>query len=203
MQTKPQKLFKEVSSKSLLTGSIIAVFIIATPYFFYLYEGFPNIKVWKTSFFGIDITYDSNYYQSVNVVGWILFGKLIPLILLLIWFFTCKHWWYHSILIPICMYVFQIYTTLQEDMVNDRIEIWYLAPLILFAFVFVYGIRMRIFDRIHNIDFSELKRGTIKGEIKEKKKKDYPYEGSYSPTIARENEEEYEDDGDNEPLYMG
>ncbi len=101
------------------------------------------------------------------------------------------------------MYVFQIYTTLQEDMVSDRIEIWYLAPLILFAFVFVYGIRMRIFDRIHNIDFSELKRGTLKGEIKKENKKEYPYEASYLPSLAREDEEEFEDDGDNEPLYMG
>ncbi len=67
MQTKRQKLFKEVSSKSLLTGSLIAAFIIATPYFFYLYEGIPHIKVWNFSILGIDFTYDSNYYVSANM----------------------------------------------------------------------------------------------------------------------------------------
>jgi hypothetical protein len=205
MQTKHQKLFKKVSSESLLTGSILAAFIVATPYFFYLYEGFPNVIVWKTSIFGYKFVYDSVYYQSVNVVAWILFGKVIPLFLLLIWFFTCKHWWYHAILVPICMYVVQIFLTLKDDgqIIDSTSGILFLAPIILIMFIFLYQIRMKIFDKIHNIDFSELNRVTLKGEIKEENKKDSPFEASYSPSLAHEDEEEYEEDDDNEPLYMG
>jgi len=202
MQTKPQKKYLNRPLKSLLAGSFIAAFLAASPYFFYIYEGFPHVKVWKSSFFGLNFIYDSNYYESVNVVGWILFGKIIPLLFLLIWFFTCKHWWYHAIIIPICMYTFQIYGTLDDDlMFADSYEIYFLAPLILFALIFLYGIRMRIFDRVYGIEFGELKRGTLKGEIKEENKKDYPIEASYSPSLAHE--EEYEEDDDNEPLYMG
>jgi len=202
MRTKHQKKYVNRQLGSLLAGSFIAAFLAASPYFFYLYEGFPAVRSWKTSFLDIDINYTTEFYSDVNVLAWILFSKLIPLSFLFIWFFTCKHWWYHAIIIPICMYTFQIYGTLDDDNAfTDFGEIYVLAPLILFALVFLYGIRMKIFDKIHNIDYSELNRVTLKGEIKEENKKDYPFEASYSPSLAHE--EEYEDDDDNEPLYMG
>jgi hypothetical protein len=202
MQIKPQKKFTKAGLSSLLTGSLIAAFLAASPYFFYLYEGFPDVQIWKTSFFGIDFTYVSSFYNSVYVVAWTLTGKVIPLIFMMIWFITCKHWWYHAILIPICMYTFQIYGTLNDDLAfADSYEIYYLAPIIFFALIFLYGIRMKIFDKLHNIDFSELNRVSLKGEIKEENKKDYPFEASYSPSITHEEFEE--EDDDNEPLYMG
>jgi len=185
-----RKKLTQERSKSLLTGSLIAAFIAATPYFFYLYEGFPDIKVWETSFFGFQFRYESNFYESVNVMGWMLFSKLIPLLLLLIWFFTCKNWWYHALLIPICMYLLQIYGLFEDDILyKDSIEIYYLAPLVLIALIFLYTIRMKIFDRIHNIDLSELERVSLKGDIKneESLKEEYP-NGQ---------------DDDDEPLFMG
>lgn len=185
-----QKKLKKRQSKSLLTGSLIAAFIAASPYFFYLYEGFPAVKVWETSFFGIDLKYDSQFYENVNVVGWILFGKIIPLFFLLIWFLTCKHWWYHSILVPICMYFFQILGTFNDDLsFIDSNEIFYLAPLVLLALIFLYTVRMKIFDRIHNIDLTELERVSIKGEIKDE-------DGLTSQYAS-------DDEDDDEPLFMG
>tara|TARA_R110002012_G_scaffold55885_6_gene142618 strand:+ start:1349 stop:1924 length:576 start_codon:yes stop_codon:yes gene_type:complete len=189
MQIMQQKWLKKRQSKSLLAGSLIAAFIAASPYFFYLYEGFPAVKVWETSFFGIDFKYESSYYENVNVVGWILFGKFIPLSFLIIWFFTCKHWWYHSILVPIIMYVFQIYGTLEDDLTfMDSKEIFYLAPIVLFSLIFLYTIRMKIFDRIHNIDLTELERVSLKGDIKDEDGLSNQYE---------------DDDDDDEPLFMG
>ena len=88
----------------LLTGSIIAILIAFSPYIFYLYEIFPDGPVWENSFF----TYKSLYYENVLTAAWTYLGKITPLLLLLIWFFTCKHWWYHVILVPIAMYSFQI-----------------------------------------------------------------------------------------------
>ncbi|WP_290493550.1 MULTISPECIES: hypothetical protein [unclassified Leeuwenhoekiella] len=182
---------KKVESLSLLTGSLIAAILAASPYFFYLYEGFPDVKVWETSFFGLNIRYDSQHYQSIYVVAWTLTGKVIPLVLLLIWFFTCKHWWYHAILIPIVMLGLQIYYTLNDDLsFVDSNEIFILAPLILVMLIFSYGIRMKIFDRIHNIDLSELERVTIKGELKEEEENQNIYSNSF-------------DEDDDEPLFMG
>src|SRR5690606_14594748 len=101
--TKKISGYQKTDKKSLVIGSIVATFIAATPYLFYLYESVPNTKVWNTFLF----SYESRGYESVFVLAWTLTGKLIPLILLCIWFFTCKHWWYHVLLIPISMYTYQ------------------------------------------------------------------------------------------------
>ncbi|WP_442845667.1 hypothetical protein [Leeuwenhoekiella sp. H156] len=188
-----QKKLTQQRSKSLLAGSLIAAFIVASPYFFYLYEGVPDIEVWNFSFLGIELSYSSRFYESANVAAWIIFGKAFPLIFLIIWFFTCKHWWYHSLLIPIFMYGYQIYGTIADDMrfKDNTFDIIYLGPLIFIALIFLYTIRMKIFDRIHNIDLSELERVTLKGEIKDEDEKSKKlYSDSY-------------DDDDEEPLFMG
>src|SRR5690606_15043984 len=115
------------------------------------YEIFPNGKVWENSFF----TYESKYYESVLTAAWTYLGKLTPLLLLLIWFFTCKHWWYHAILIPIIMYAFQLFTAflqdayLQEIIFLDIDGLLYLAPFFIFVLIIVYLVRTQIFDRIY------------------------------------------------------
>src|SRR5690606_20037679 len=95
------------------------------------------------------------------VAAWTYLGKIVPFMLLLIWFFTCKHWWYHAILIPISMYTYQILSTVYEDFyqeVNpmDTDQLIYLAPFFLIILVIVYLVRTQIFDRIYGIDLSEL-----------------------------------------------
>ncbi|WP_423818864.1 hypothetical protein V5739_15100 [Salinimicrobium sp. TIG7-5_MAKvit] len=150
------------SSKFLLTGSLIALFIGFSPYLFYLYEIFPSGSVWENSFF----TYESKYYQSVNVAIWTYLNKLVPLLLLLIWFFTCKHWWYHVILIPLVMYAYQLFSAFYEDQYMDVIaldsdDLIFLAPFFIIIFSIVYLIRIKIFDRIYGIDLSEIERENI------------------------------------------
>ncbi|RKS52971.1 hypothetical protein BC962_1216 [Gillisia mitskevichiae] len=148
----------EGSSRFLLTGSILAFLIAFSPYIFYLYEIFPSGPVWENSFF----IYESKYYGSVNVAMWTYFGKITPLFLLLIWFFTCKHWWYHAILIPISMYAYQIVSTVYDDVYQekpvsfDTDGLIYLAPFFIGILVIVYLVRIQIFDRIYGIDLSEL-----------------------------------------------
>ena len=193
MQTKQLKngklRYHHNSSKktNLIVGTIVAVFISVTPYFFYLYQGIPDEPVWD-SFFG---TITSNYYESVQVMGYILIGKLIPLFLLLIWFFTCKHWWYHALLIPIFMFTFQAYTVINADMKTaDSNEFFVLAPIIFVLLIFSYTVRMRVFDKVHGIDFGELARGNWKGEIVE--------DENQKDNLDLEDEDEDDDD----PLFM-
>ncbi len=191
MQTKHSTRGKEKSRrtdktkvKTLITGTIIASFIIACPFLFYLYQGFPEAPTWESPFG----TIRSYFWEDVSYFAWVILGKLIPFLLLLIWFFTCRHWWYHVILVPLCMYAFQIYSTMNTDMYStDTTEIYVLAPVIFIMAIFSYTVRTKIFDKIHGIDLSELNRVNWKGELQGKSKADA-------------NEEEDEDD--NEPLFM-
>lgn len=173
-----------VKKRNLFIGTIIAVFLIISPYIFYQYMAFPDELSMETPF-GI---YRSAHYGSIQTMAWVLFQKIIPLFLLFIWFFTCKHWWYHAILVPICMLSFQTYSVLNDDLkFSDSNEFFILAPLVLVMLIFSYTIRMRVFDKIHGIDFSELSRGNWKGEIA-------------TPTEDVENEDDDEDE--DEPIFM-
>ena len=158
---------KQLSTKGrsafLLTGSIFAICIAFSPYVFYLYEIFPTGPVWENSFF----TYESKYYKDVATAAWTYLGKVTPLFLLLIWFFTCKHWWYHVILVPIAMYSFQIVAVVYDDVYlaseyfADTDQLLYLAPFFILILSIVYLIRIKIFDRIYGIDLSEIERENI------------------------------------------
>jgi hypothetical protein len=143
--------FLAADKKSLITGSIVATLIAVTPYLFYLYESVPDIQVWDTFLF----TYDSKFYGSVFVLAWTLAGKVIPLFLLLIWFFTCRHWWYHVILVPIAMYSYQIFVTLKQDITNlDANQLIYLIPIMAVIIPTIYLIRAQIFNKINDANKS-------------------------------------------------
>ena len=132
-------------SKGLVIGSIIATLIAITPYLFYLYESVPNTKIWNTFLF----TYDSTFWEDVNYAMWVLIGKLIPLYLLFLWFFTCRHWWYHTLLVPIAMYLFQIVVMLFTDTNLDEFQLAYMIPVMAIVIPSIYLIRARIFNEIN------------------------------------------------------
>lgn len=157
------KLSIKLQSRFLLTGSLIAICIAFSPYLFYLYEIFPSGRVWENSFF----TYESKYYENVLTAAWTYLSKITPLFLLFIWFFTCKHWWYHVILVPIVMYAYQLISTVYEDMFlepnkfMDSDQLIYLAPIFIVILSVVYLIRIKVFDRIYGIDLSEIERENL------------------------------------------
>ncbi|WP_081210883.1 hypothetical protein [Salegentibacter sediminis] len=157
------KLSTKEQSKFLLLGSFIAISIAFSPYLFYLYEIFPSGRTWETSLF----TYESLYYENVMTAAWTYLGKLTPLFLLLIWFFTCKHWWYHIILIPMAMYTYQIVVTFYQDVyletayIMDTDGLIYLAPFFIAILSIVYLIRIKIFDRVYGIDLSEIEETDV------------------------------------------
>src|SRR5690606_13707571 len=162
MKSKNKPLTKG-SSEFLLLGSILAFLIAFSPYLFYLYEIFPSGPVWENSFF----TYESKYYKDVLTAAWTYLGKITPLFLLLIWFFTCKHWWYHVILVPIIMYAYQIIVTFYDDVylesrfLMDTNGLIYLAPFFIVILSIVYLVRIKIFDRIYGIDLSEIEQENL------------------------------------------
>jgi low affinity Fe/Cu permease len=141
------KYLDKVSKKELILGSIIATYIAITPYLFTLWEGVPNQETWDT-FLG---SYTSPYYESVQILVWTLLGKLIPLLLLIIWMFTNRHWWFHVLIVPIAMYVYQIITVLNDDLeFSDENQILYLLPVMAIIIPSIYLIRAKMFNKLND-----------------------------------------------------
>jgi len=136
------------SRKNLIIGSILGTYVAITPFLFYLYEFVPTQKTWDTWLF----TYDSNNYGDANVAMWVLAMKIIPLLLALIWFFTCKHWWYHVLIVPIAMFTFQVVSAFNADVYMDEVHILYLLPIMAIVFPSIYLIRARMFNKINDED---------------------------------------------------
>lgn len=151
--------------RSLFMGSIVATLIAISPYIFYLYNNFPEEPTWEVFIF----SFNSPTYQDLNAAAWIFLGKFVPLYLLLLWFLTCRHWWYHVILIPIAMYIFQLVSVINDEAkYYDEFEIYYLIPIMLIIIPLVYLIRLKLFDKIvHGIDMKKLDEELKKYEVEE------------------------------------
>jgi magnesium-transporting ATPase (P-type) len=150
-ENKKEKLSETVNkiSRSAVVGTIIGTFIALTPFLWSLYEGVPDEVFWDT-FLG---TYESKEWESAQYAMWVLTGKLVPLLLLLIWFFTNKNWWYHALLVPIIMYIFQIYGTIQGDVNRiDELQLVYMLPVTALVIPSIYLIRAKMFNKINEAD---------------------------------------------------
>lgn len=90
-------------------------------------------------------------------------GKCIPFLLLVLWFFTCKHWWRHAILIPIGMYAFQIFSILNDETKYfDVVEIWYVFPIMLCIVPVIYFIRAKLFAEVNGDNLEEFEKNLQK-----------------------------------------
>jgi hypothetical protein len=135
----------------LIIGSFIATFIALTPYFYYLYESVPATQVWDTFLF----KYDAGSWESANYAMWILTSKLIPLLLLIIWFFTCRHWWHHTLLVPIAMYIYQIigFFNVSNNYI-DEFQLMHLVPVMAIIVPSIYLIRAQMFNKLNTANKS-------------------------------------------------
>jgi hypothetical protein len=145
---------KATYRKSILVNSLIVVLIAITPYLFQLYEYVPAVETWETPFF----TLDKRDYDDVQVLVWISLNKAIPLLLMIIWFFTCSKWWYHVILIPMFMFGFQLFTAINDkSSILDVVEFTWLLPIMMIIIPFVYFIRIKLMDKlVYGIDLKKI-----------------------------------------------
>ena len=153
--------YQDKGKNSLIQGGIV-VFIIAITPFFILFIQRISIRfksIWESSFFTIKTSYPSVYH-----LAWYLTGKCIPLLLLFIWFFTCKHWWHWIILVPIAMYSFQLWGIINESNDFDEVELIYILPLMMILIPFVYVIRAKLFAKIRYDDLT-----TFEEELSQKR----------------------------------
>ena len=142
--------------KRFTLESLAVLLILITPFLFKIHEYFPEDPEAKVSILGFEIT--RNGFQDISVYVWFLLGKFIPLYLLTLWFLTCKHWWYHIILIPLCMYAFQIFEVLySNDKYIDVENVLWILPVCMVLIPFVYFLRLKLFDKyVHGIDMEAM-----------------------------------------------
>ena len=134
--------------------SIGLILIVLSPFIFKIHEFLPKDPEETISFLGM--TFDRNGFNHLSAYSWFLLNKIVPLYLLIIWFFTCKHWWYHILLIPICMYAFQIFEGVYLDVVDTKNVLWIL-PLCMVLIPFVYFVRIKLYDKyVHGIDLEAM-----------------------------------------------
>ncbi|WP_240321073.1 hypothetical protein [Kordia sp. SMS9] len=141
--------------RNIISNTIIVVIIAITPYLFQLYEYVPeDTNEWKTAFF----TLKDNNYSDVKTLVWVSMSKAIPLLLMIIWFFTCNKWWYHVLLIPMFMFGFQLFTAINNKSgILDVVEIYWLVPIMMIVIPFVYLIRIKLMDKlVHGIDLKKI-----------------------------------------------
>jgi hypothetical protein len=167
LSTRPKKKQQIAAKRRFFVDSLIVIFIILSPFIFKLYEYVSDEAGATFNVLGIII--DDNGFQNLRVYVWFLLGKLVPLSLLVIWFFTCKHWWYHIILIPILMYAFQIFEEIySDDKFIDTENVLWLLPVCIILIPFVYFIRIKLYDKyVHGIDLE-----AIDAELEALKSKD-------------------------------
>lgn len=142
--------------KRIFIESAVAFFIILSPFVFKSHEYLPNDGTESFSFLGIEIS--RNGFPSLEMHAWFLVSKLVPLYLMVIWFLTCKHWWYHIIIIPIMMYAFQLFENYfsESDTVDSENLMW-LLPICIVVIPFVYFIRLKLYDKhVHGIDLDAM-----------------------------------------------
>lgn len=146
----------KTGESTLFLGGLIVLIIAVTPFIFYSYESFPSSQTWETSFFNIETSFPDWYSFA-----WYFVSKAVPLLLLLIWFFTCRHWWHWIILVPLAMYAFQLWGVLNENSGMDELEIYYIIPLIMILVPFVYLIRAKLFNQISGNDLKSFEEDLL------------------------------------------
>jgi hypothetical protein len=146
------------------------VLIVLSPFIFKIHEFMPRDPEETISFLGM--TFDRNGFEDLRTYTWFLLNKIIPLYLLIIWFFTCKHWWYHILLIPLCMYAFQIFEVVYSwDNDVDTKNVMWLLPLCMVIIPFVYFVRIKLYDKyVHGIDLEAMDHELKAFREKDKKK---------------------------------
>ncbi len=144
---------KNIRKKSLITGSIIIILIVFSPYLLYFHKSIPgDIENYETLFGLIK----GGHYGYAQTFIYFLFAKLSPLILLFVWFITCKHWWVHALIIPISVYLSQLISIFNDSLQYvDDVEFIYTVPIATIVMMLLYFVRSKLSIYIQAVDLKK------------------------------------------------
>ena len=84
------------------------------------------------------------------------FSKFVPLLLLIIWFITNKHWWVHALVIPISVYLFQLIAVVNDsEAYVDEVEFIYTVPIAAVIIAILYFLRSKMSLYIKAMDLKK------------------------------------------------
>ena len=148
---------KKISFKK---GVAISLLLIATPFLFYIYTIAPaDSKEWDTIFGSIE----AGNFKSVQTFLHALFTKITFVLLTLIWFLTSNNWWKYAILVPLTMFLFQLFGVISSKLqFIDEFDFWYSLPFIIPILAFLIYISIRISKKP---DLSYELKNDVKEEI--------------------------------------
>ncbi|MGE5944086.1 MAG: hypothetical protein ACM31G_07085 [Flavobacteriales bacterium] len=141
-------------STQFFCGLVLCVFIISSPYLFYLYRApQPGAQTWETTFF----TINANGFYDVSSYLHAVFTKIALVFLTSISFLKINDWWKWSLLVPLIMFLFQLYGVLNAQWVLfDVYDFWYsLIPTIPIITILVY-MAIKIKSKINNLDLLDM-----------------------------------------------
>jgi len=147
--------------KSIKKGVAISLLLIATPFLFYVYKYAPSdSKEWETIF---GTVHAGNFHSAQSFIH-ALFTKIIFVLLTSIWFLTSRNWWKYAILVPLIMFLYQLYGIINfQIQYLDEFDFWYslpfIAPVIIFFIYLSFLISRK--DQL-NEELNEDAKGEIK-----------------------------------------
>ncbi|MCF6182369.1 hypothetical protein [Lutibacter sp.] len=154
---------------SLIVSSIVIAIIAFVPYLLYIYKSFPSDTDQYKTIFG---TIKAGYYGNIQLYFYYLFGKLVPLLLLLVWFATNKHWWVHVLIIPISVYLFQLISVINDSTsFVDEFEFIYTLPFLVVVMLILYAIRYKLSIYVRAVDLKKEMDKTMDDAIERRKKR--------------------------------
>jgi hypothetical protein len=115
--------------QSYIQGVLFTIFLVATPFLFYIYKFAPaDAAVWNTPIGAID----SGGFNNVQAYLHVLVTKIAFILLTGIWFLTARSWWKYAILVPLTMFLFQLVGVFNfKYEYIDEFDFWYSLPIIL------------------------------------------------------------------------
>ncbi|WP_372792970.1 hypothetical protein [Lutibacter sp.] len=144
---------KSNKKTSLWTGSIILLIVIITPYLLYIHQSIPDSIENYETIFGV---IKGGHYIRVQTYIYFLLSKFVPLLLLTIWFLTNKHWWVHAIIIPISVYLFQLFSVINDsEKYADEVDFIYTVPITAIVVVILYFLRSKLAIYIQAVDLKK------------------------------------------------
>ncbi len=129
--TKRNTKFRQTDrKKTFISGVLLSLCLIATPFLFYIYKYAPSDpgETWDT-IFG---TVEAGNFGNVQSYMHALFTKITFVLLTAIWFVTSRNWWKFAILVPLTMFLFQLSGVINHQIrFIDEFDFFYSIPVII------------------------------------------------------------------------
>lgn len=136
--------------KRFIYGLLLGVFIVSSPYLFYLYRTPPpETQSWQIAF----ITLNANEFYDVSYFLHALFTKFSLVFFSSLAFLHIKAWWKWAILVPIVMFLYQLFSVVNSNlMIFDEYSLWKSLTLTIPVLSMLIYSAIKLNNRVDKLD---------------------------------------------------